>query len=135
MSNVGAAHLSACCFETRGPTGEGLAPPRRARVIEQRIAGEKTNSRKQPQGPDRPDSGLRHARVRDEPAPAMEIVWVVATHRRYPIGAEDWCVEYWDGDGNAEAPETFHASEVEATRHAEREFGPLDWRDGFPPVD
>ena len=74
-------------------------------------------------------TALRHARVENS-----HIVWVAIGHWVFD-DFEEWCVEYWDTHG-AMADDSCFATEVEAQRCAEREFGikPEEWRDGPQPL-
>jgi hypothetical protein len=79
---------------------------------------------------DRADyAALRHAPVKDDP----EVVWVAIGHWTF-TNHEEWCVEYWDAQGEADRDRCF-ATEAEALAHASGQFDldEMDWRDGPNP--
>ena len=80
---------------------------------------------------DAPYTGLRHARVEDDP----DVVWVVVAHWSYEDGTSEWALEYWDERGEA-GPDAFFDSEAGAAAQAAIEFGICDedWRDGPQPI-
>ena len=69
----------------------------------------------------------RHARVEGDP----DVVWVAVARWDHPDGSVEWCVEYWDEQGEADHDKRF-ATEAEADAQAVKEFElePDDWRPG-----
>jgi hypothetical protein len=74
-------------------------------------------------------TALRHARVE-----GPDVAWVAIGHWVWEEGPE-WCVEYWDAQGEVTEDKCF-GTEAEAQACAEREFPikPEDWRDGPQPL-
>jgi hypothetical protein len=73
---------------------------------------------------------VRHAPVRDDP----DVCWVAIARWKHSDGSRQWCLEYWDAQGeadhDAEVPD-----ETSAVELAQREFdiSPADWRPGPQP--
>ena len=61
---------------------------------------------------------VRHAPVRDDP----DVCWVAIARWKYPDGSIQWCLEYWNAQGEADRDAAV-PDEPSAVELAQREFG------------